>query len=268
MEVQVFSYVDTDIRRKLEKDKLLIHLDKKGNAVEDKEQNAFISLMGPIPIPRLIKGKERIWMWYPFVRRLELHHVFDSAEAITDGNKDAFRELLQEHISVNSLLASPDFFNTSQPLVRIHSCCMTGDVFGSLRCECGPQLEQAFERIDGEGGAVIYMSGHEGRGIGLWAKAVTYLLQDGGQDTYEANLSLGLPEDSRNFTDAGIVLRYLLKGKPIRLLSNNRLKLEHVEASGQEVAEIISHVTGIGNHNINYMRAKRSKGHLLPELDS
>ncbi|MCP4155503.1 MAG: GTP cyclohydrolase II [bacterium] len=264
----MFGYVDKSIRQKLEKKKLLIHLDKEGTPVQDgQDRGAFLSVIGPIPLPRIVGGKEKTWYWYPFVRRLELTHVLDSAQGVTNGKEEGFRELLQEHMSVNSLLACPDFLTAPSPLVRIHSCCMTGDVFGSLRCECGPQLEGAFERIDKEkGGAVIYMSGHEGRGIGLWAKAITYLLQDDGQDTYEANVSLGLPEDSRDFTDAAIVLRYLLKGKAIRLLSNNRLKREHLEQSGQPVAEIVGHVTGIGKNNLRYMRSKRSKGHLLPEI--
>jgi len=144
---------------------------------------------------------------------------------------------------------------------------MTSDVFGSIRCECGPQLKSAIERIVEEGGgALIYMSSHEGRGIGLWAKAITYLLQDMGQDTYQANVSLGLPEDSRDFMDAAVVLKYMLKGKPIRLLSNNPLKREHLENAGQRVSEMLPHLAGVGDRNINYMRAKRSKGHLLPDL--
>jgi GTP cyclohydrolase II len=110
------------------------------------------------------------------------------------------------------------------------------------------------------------MSSHEGRGIGLWAKAVTYLLQDRGQDTYQANTSLGLPEDSRDFTDAAIVLKYMLEGEPIRLLSNNLLKRDHLVEAGQPVSAMIPHVAGIGDRNIDYMRAKRSKGHLLPDL--
>ena len=112
---------------------------------------------------------------------------------------------------------------------------------------------------------MIYMSGHEGRGIGLWAKAITYLLQDDGQDTYQANISLGLPEDSRDFTDAAVVLRYLLQGKPVRLLSNNPLKRRHLEQGGQPVAEMVNFTAGVCDHNLRYMRSKRSKGHLLPE---
>ncbi len=169
-------------------------------------------------------------------------------------------------MSVNSVLVAPGFDESPAPLVRMHSCCMTGDVFGSLRCECGPQLEKSFQLIYSEGGAVVYMSGHEGRGIGLWAKAATYLLQDDGQDTYQANISLGLPEDSRDFSDAAVVLKYLTRGKPIRLLSNNPLKRRHLVENGQEVAEVLEHLTGLNDHNLRYMRTKRSRGHSLPEI--
>ena len=178
-----------------------------------------------------------------------------------------FRELLQSNMSVNSILATTNLNEAPEPLVRVHSCCMTGDVFGSKRCECGPQLDHSFRKIiDEGGGAVVYMSGHEGRGIGLWAKAITYLLQDEGQDTYQANVSLGLPEDSRDFTDAAIALRYLLDGRPLRLLSNNPLKREHLERAGQVVQEMVPLVTGVCGYNVRYLRSKREKGHQLPEL--
>jgi GTP cyclohydrolase II len=167
-------------------------------------------------------------------------------------------------MSVNSVLAAPGFLSKDDPLVRVHSCCLTGEVFGSCRCDCGPQLEAAFERIfeDG-GGAVVYISSHEGRGIGLWAKAITYLLQDEGQDTYEANISLGLPEDSRDFTDAAGVLRYFLQGRAIRLLSNNPAKKSQLEAAGQPVSRIVPLVVGLSEHNRRYLESKRKKGHLI-----
>ena len=97
---------------------------------------------------------------------------------------------------------------SASPIVRVHSNCLTGDIFGSMRCECGPQLDAAIDRIarDPEGGYIVYMAGHEGRGIGLWAKAATYLLQDAGENTYQANRSLGLPDDSRDFSDAAYLL--------------------------------------------------------------
>jgi GTP cyclohydrolase II len=109
------------------------------------------------------------------------------------------------------------------------------------------------------------MSGHEGRGIGLWAKAITYLLQDAGQDTFQANVTLGLPEDSRDFTDAAVVLRHLLSDRPVRLLSNNPHKREDLERGGQKVSEVVPLVSGITRHNLRYIRSKRGKGHLLPD---
>ena len=263
----MFSYVDPEIRRALERSGRLVTLGMDGVPVSRSEGSGpFIALLGPIPLPRTFGAEEVELHWYPFVRRVQLTSVLDAADRAREGGPEAFRELLQTNMSVNSILACPGFREAARPLVRVHSCCMTGDVFGSLRCECGPQLEAAFERIfEEKGGAVVYMSGHEGRGIGLWAKAVTYLLQDDGQDTYQANVSLGLPEDSRDFTDAAVVLRYLLGGRPVRLLSNNPLKREHLEAGGQPVAELVPFSPGVCDHNRRYLRSKREKGHLLPE---
>ena len=155
------------------------------------------------------------------------------------------------------------------PLVRVHSSCLTGDVFGSERCECGPQLQTALERIqaDEEGGLVIYMSGHEGRGIGLWAKAATYLLQDAGEDTYEANRSLGLPDDSRDFSDAAALLKYFLSASPFRLLTNNPKKVEDLTRFGLRDIERVKHVSGVGDNNRRYLNAKLGWGHKLSAED-
>jgi len=264
----VFSYVDKTIRERLINEGKLVTINSRGEIAKDSDNDdPIISILGPIPMPVTINGKKVIFSWFPFVRRVQLSNVLEAGEKVDDGSSESFRELLQTNMSVNSLLTSPDFLNVPEPLVRVHSCCMTGDVFGSLRCECGPQLDYAFEQAAEKGGAVIYMSGHEGRGIGLWAKAVTYILQDEGQDTYEANISLGLPEDSRDFSDAAVVLRYMLKGKAVRLLSNNPLKEEHLVEAGQPVSEVIPFVTGVSDHNIRYLQSKRSKGHLLPDLE-
>ncbi|MBN1655498.1 MAG: GTP cyclohydrolase II [Deltaproteobacteria bacterium] len=263
----MFSYVDRNIQERFEDDRRLFHLDKQGNTVKNGgEEVPILSILGPIPLPIVIGGKESRVDWYPFVRRVQLKQVLQAAEEVPDGGEEAFRDLLQTNMSVNSLLAFPGFQEQQQPLIRLHSCCLTGDVFNSMRCECGPQLDAAFERIRDERGAVIYMSSHEGRGIGLWAKAITYLLQDDGLDTYQANVSLGLPEDSRDFSDAAIVLRYFLKGRPIRLLSNNPLKQKQLEQYGQKVAELVTLVAGVGKHNLRYVRSKRNKGHKLPPL--
>jgi GTP cyclohydrolase II len=262
----MFAYVDPEIRRKLENDHRLVDLDRQGQVVEEPSDGPVISLLGPIPMPRVVGDREIVFHWYAFVRRLQLERVLDVAKHAHHGGEECFRELVQENMSVNSIIACPGFLEVEAPLVRVHSCCMTGDVFGSRRCECGPQLDDAFQRIvDEGGGAVVYMSGHEGRGIGLWAKAITYLLQDDGQDTYQANRSLGLPEDSRDFTDAAVVLRHLLGGRSVRLLSNNPIKREQLEGNGQPVAEMVAFSPGVCDHNLRYMRAKRSAGHILPE---
>ncbi len=263
----MFSYVNQTIRQALEASGRLVYLCDDGSCTEPcGDGRPAISLLGPIPLPVFLEDGEFPFHWYAFVRRLELQHVLDTAASVTDGRSESFRLLLQERMNVNSIIATPDFASLDAPLVRVHSCCMTGDVFGSMRCECGPQLALAFARIAKEGGAVVYMSGHEGRGIGLFAKAITYLLQDGGQDTYQANVSLGLPEDSRDFTDAAIVLRHFLRGRPIRLMSNNPVKIEQLVAGGQPVIEALQHVAGVSDHNTRYLRSKRNKGHNLPEL--
>lgn len=262
----MFSYIDQSIRLRLDRSGLLVTLDQEGRVLGGEDPAAFMSILGPVPIPRLISGIEVMLEWYPFVRRTELGHVLEAARAVGEGDNLAFRDLLQTSMSVNSIFALPGLRSRGNPLVRVHSCCLTGDIFRSRRCDCGPQLDGAFERILAEGaGAVVYMSGHEGRGIGLWAKAITYLLQDQGMGTYEANASLGLPEDSRDFSDAAVVLRYLLRGGPIRLLSNNPDKSRQLERHGQRVSEVIPLVEGVCEHNIRYIRSKRGKGHLLPE---
>ncbi len=261
----MFSYVDISIRTRLEAEGLLVTLGRDGATVASDEPNAFISVLGPVPIPRLIRGQEVTLDWYPFVRRTELSAVLDAARN-ADSNGEAFRNLLHSSMSVNSVFALPGLRTAKRPLVRIHSCCLTGDVFGSRRCDCGPQLDTAFEQLSDAGaGAVVYMSGHEGRGIGLWAKAVTYLLQDRGHNTYQANTALGLPEDSRDFSDAAIVLRHLLHGEAIRLLSNNPDKRAQLEQHGQPIAEVVPLIAGVCEHNLRYMRAKRSKGHMMPD---
>ena len=261
----MFSYVDSSIRARLEDEGLLVTLDREGGSVATNDARAFISVLGPVPIPRLIQDEEVTLDWYPFVRRTELSAVLEAARDVANSG-ESLRKLMHTSMSVNSVFAFNGSRKAGAPLVRIHSCCLTGDVFGSRRCDCGPQLDAAFEQIKANGtGAVVYMSGHEGRGIGLWAKAVTYLLQDSGHNTYQANTALGLPEDSRDFSDAAVVLRYLLGGQAIHLLSNNPDKRAQLEQHGQAVAEVVPLIAGVCEHNLRYMRAKRAKGHIMPE---
>ena len=153
-------------------------------------------------------------------------------------------------------------------LVRMHSECLTGDVFASLRCDCGFQLQEAMQRIGEEGrGIVLYMRGHEGRGIGLIDKLAAYALQEKGRDTVEANLDLGLPEDGRDY-GAGAGILADLGVNSLRLLTNNPAKRAGVEAYGVRIIERVPLVAGENDHNRNYLRTKVAKlGHLIEMED-
>ena len=151
-------------------------------------------------------------------------------------------------------------------LTRVHSECLTGDVLGSLRCDCGPQLDEALERIVAEGrGVVIYLRGHEGRGIGLVAKLQAYALQDGGRDTVDANLDLSLPADARHYGTATQILRDLGVGS-VRLLTNNPGKTVDLEDYGVPVVAQVPLTPRPNDHNLAYLLTKRDRmGHDLPE---
>jgi 3,4-dihydroxy 2-butanone 4-phosphate synthase/GTP cyclohydrolase II len=151
-----------------------------------------------------------------------------------------------------------------RPLVRVHSECLTGDAFGSLRCDCGAQLQESLRRIgESEAGVLIYLHGHEGRGVGLANKIRAYALQDEGLDTVEANHALGFPDDLRDYAVAAQILRSLGVG-PVRLLSNNPRKAESLRAYGVAVAEELPLAPPPNPHNAGYLAAKRDKlGHRL-----
>ena len=146
-------------------------------------------------------------------------------------------------------------------LVRVHSECITGEAFASLKCECGPQLDAALDRIRAEGGIVLYLRGHEGRGIGLLNKLRAYALQEQGLDTVDANTALGLPADARDYSSAAAMLRDLGISR-VRLLTNNPLKQEALEAHGIEVLERIPLVVGRNDVNAGYLDTKAARmGH-------
>jgi 3,4-dihydroxy 2-butanone 4-phosphate synthase/GTP cyclohydrolase II len=153
-------------------------------------------------------------------------------------------------------------------LVRVHSECLTGDVLGSLRCDCGPQLDAAMATIAEEGrGVIIYIRGHEGRGIGLMHKLQAYQLQDAGVDTVDANLDLGLPADARHYGAATQVLRDLGVGS-VRLLTNNPDKTRALEEFGVPVVERVPLTPRPNDHNLAYLQTKRDRmGHVLPGLE-
>jgi 3,4-dihydroxy 2-butanone 4-phosphate synthase/GTP cyclohydrolase II len=151
-------------------------------------------------------------------------------------------------------------------LVRAHSECLTGDVFGSLRCDCGVQLDHAMSVIAEEGrGVIVYLRGHEGRGIGLLAKLRAYGLQDGGSDTVDANVELGLPIDAREFSNAGQILADL-GVKSVRLLTNNPAKLKGMDGYGIKVLGREAMPVAMNPYNERYLKAKRDRlGHHISE---
>lgn len=168
-----------------------------------------------------------------------------------------------EHIA----LVRGDLGDGADVLVRVHSECLTGDIFGSLRCDCGPQLQESLSRVTEEGrGVVLYLRGHEGRGIGLLSKLRAYELQEHGRDTLDANLELGLPADARDYAAAAQMLTDL-GVRSLRLMTNNPGKTAALLAHGLRVVREPAPVAA-GEHNLRYLRTKRDRmGHDLPWLD-
>ncbi len=166
----------------------------------------------------------------------------------------------REHVA----LALGDWTAATVPLVRPHSECLTGDVFGSQRCDCGPQLREAVERIATTGGVLLYLR-QEGRGIGLYRKLDAYALQDAGLDTYEANLALGRREDERDYTVAAQMLAALGVHR-IALLSNNPDKAEQLAALGVEVSERVPTGLFLAPTNAAYLAAKARRAARTPSL--
>ncbi|WP_244927849.1 bifunctional 3,4-dihydroxy-2-butanone-4-phosphate synthase/GTP cyclohydrolase II [Nocardioides sp. W7] len=200
------------------------------------------------------------------------HEVLVVREAETrlptrHGDFTAFGYRITTDDSEHIALVYGDVSGPDPVLTRVHSECLTGDVFGSSRCDCGPQLDEALERIVAEGrGVVVYLRGHEGRGIGLVAKLQAYQLQDGGRDTVDANLDLGLPADARHYGAATQVLKDL-KIDSVRLMTNNPDKVSNLEDYGISVAERVPLTPHPNDHNIAYLLTKRDRmGHVLPDL--
>lgn len=165
----------------------------------------------------------------------------------------------KEHIA----LVMGDVADGAPVLMRVHSECLTGDGFGSLRCDCGPQLDAAMQKVAGAGRGVILYLRQEGRGIGLLNKIRAYQLQDNGADTVEANEQLGFAPDLREYSMCEDMLAHL-KVKSVRLMTNNPRKVAALEAHGIEVLERVPLMTGRNPHNEHYLDTKQDKmGHML-----
>ena len=180
-------------------------------------------------------------------------------EGVGEAQVVAFREPAtgSEHVAL--VIGAP---GGKPPLVRLHSECLTGDVFGSLKCDCGPQLKEALRLIAGEGGGILLYLRQEGRGIGLANKIRAYALQDRGLDTVDANRRLGFADDEREYSTAAAMLR-ALGTESVRLLTNNPGKVAGLEAEGIVVVERVAHHLPVNPHNADYVATKRSRsGHL------
>lgn len=267
----MFTYLDPSIRERLIAAGKLLRIDRDGQRIDFDAVSGqgSISILGPIPLPLAMAGQHYEGQWYACVRNTELSKIQEIADQLRAENAQASFASLASSMAVNSVLLIGDPDKWTNPLVRVHSSCLTGDVFGSRRCECGPQLHSAVDLIDADaqGGIVVYMSGHEGRGIGLWAKAATYILQDGGENTYQANRSLGLPDDSRDFSDAATLLKFFWGNKPFRLLTNNPKKIADLKAAGLKDVTPVKHVFGVSESNKRYLAAKQDWGHELEDDD-
>ncbi|MSQ69224.1 MAG: GTP cyclohydrolase II [Gammaproteobacteria bacterium] len=269
----MFTYLNPAVRQQLIAAGKLIRINAKGATLAadtpPPEGELAINVLGPIPLPLRIDEVEIKTHWYATVRSTELAKVEALARDLNQQGGQHLFATLATSLAVNSVLVVGDPARLRNPLVRVHSSCMTGDVFGSQRCECGPQFMSALQRINAEeaGGLLVYMSGHEGRGIGLWAKAATYLLQDAGENTYQANRTLGLSDDSRDFSDAAALLHYFVGNAPFRLLTNNPKKISDLNDFGLTQITPVRHVTGVNAWNRRYLAAKRDWGHVLSDQD-
>jgi 3,4-dihydroxy 2-butanone 4-phosphate synthase/GTP cyclohydrolase II len=195
------------------------------------------------------------------------HEKLIEAEASANLNLDPYGkftiQVFKEKVSGVEHVALISQAKT-EPVVRVHSCCLTGDVFGSLRCDCRKQLDYALEQIASRGGVLIYLN-QEGRGIGLANKIKAYALQEQGLDTVEANIKLGLPEDSRQYWVAAQILQQLNVSR-CKLLTNNPKKLFALTAAGIAAERELT-PTFVNDHNRNYLLTKLHKlGHLLKDI--
>ncbi|HZG71803.1 MAG TPA: GTP cyclohydrolase II [Chondromyces sp.] len=226
----------------------LIHTDK-----------GAIYLVGPIRLPVNLYGETVIFNWHCW---LNCDEVTDSVERVIEKLSSVNLAEFQQ----SSVLTYGDFGHGEDAIIRMHSICHTGDIFGSKRCDCGFQLKQSMKMIVDHGtGALFYLANHEGRGIGLFSKALAYILQENGYDTVEANQALGFVDDSRDYSDAILVLK-ALRNKPVTLITNNPRKLQALKDSGLPVSGRTPLWGDVSEYNEKYIETKINRsGHLRDE---
>lgn len=223
------------------------------------EEDRAIYLVGPIRLPVNLYNETVEFQWYCWLNYDEVTEDYERIiENLSSSNLAEYQQ--------SSVLVYGDFKNADDALIRMHSICHTGDIFGSKRCDCGFQLKQSMKKIKEHGvGAIFYLANHEGRGIGLFSKAMAYLLQENGYDTVEANESLGFVNDSRNYNDAIQVLK-ALRDKPVTLITNNPKKLEALKDAGLLLSGRVPLWGDVSEFNKEYLKTKIEKsGHLRDE---
>lgn len=232
-------------------------LEKKLQQIKAKEGTIY--LVGPVHLPVTLDGETVMFKWYCWLKTDEAEE--DLSLFISRLTKESLAEFQQ-----SSVLVYGDFEHDDITLVRMHSICHTGDIFGSKRCDCGFQLKQSLRMIVEHGsGALFYLANHEGRGIGLFNKAMAYVLQENGFDTVDANLSLGFENDRRKYDDAIAVMKQL-RSKPVKLITNNPKKINALQNAGMPIIGRIPLWGDISVYNEKYLKTKVERsGHLQEE---
>lgn len=244
-------------------DKVVSILNKRITEIRTSDDTS-IYLVGPIKLPVNLDGETVFFKWYCWLNCKDINggmcgkESLDTREVIDFLSSSNLAEMQQ-----SSVLVYGDFENAEDALIRMHSICHTGDIFGSKRCDCGFQLKQSMKMIAAHGtGAIFYLANHEGRGIGLFSKAMAYVLQEEGLDTVEANLELGFMDDARNYDDAIAVLK-TLRSKPVTLITNNPRKLTALRESGANLSGREQLWGDISEFNEAYLKTKVVRsGHL------
>lgn len=220
----------------------------------DKEN---LCIAGPVRLPIKQGDFSTTFQWYTW---LNIDKELTSKEQVLQGIIDA--ELASKQQS--SVLVYGDFANADSAIIRMHSICHTGDIFGSQRCDCGYQLHESMKMIADHGcGAIFYLANHEGRGIGLFSKSLAYILQEEGYDTVEANNALGFEDDVRNYGEAITVLE-ALRSKPVTLITNNPKKLEALKSHGLLAHDHLPIWGGLTETNRHYLETKVKKSGHIP----
>ena len=220
-------------------------------------KNSYLYLFGPVDLPIQLEGKSIVFRWYTWFRHSNKWSIDELMSNLP---------LLQHNeLQQSSLLVYGDFETVDTTRVRLHSICHTGDIFGSQKCDCGSQLKLALKNIYENGsGALFYLSNHEGRGIGLFSKSITYALQQEGYNTLNANLALGFKADTRNYEEAITILKRF-RVKPVILLTNNPDKINALVEEGILIEGSENLVGNINNHNLSYIETKvNDMNHLIP----